>query len=207
MKTVLVTGAGALLGQGILRCLHFGNHPYHIITADPDYRAQGHCLGHKAYLIPMANDPAYMNAIEEIIAKEKVDALLVGTDIELPLFAAHKTQLEDRYPVKIVVSNTKVIDIANNKWLTAEFLKAHHFPYPLSALTTDKEAIAFLQANSNYPFFAKPVDGARYKGIKIIHKEKELAEICSYPNNLVVQELLSEAEGEFTTGCMVVDGK
>jgi carbamoyl-phosphate synthase large subunit len=31
--------------------------------------------------------------------------------------------------------------------------------------------------------------------------------VCSYANNLVVQELLSEEEGEFTTGCIVIDGR
>lgn len=44
-------------------------------------------------------------------------------------------------------------------------------------------------------------------GIKIIQGDEDLEEVCSYPNNLVVQEMLSEEEGEFTAGTMVVDGK
>lgn len=207
MKKILVTGAGALLGQGILRCLHFSKNNYYIITADPDYRAQGHCLGHKAYLIPFASDAKYMARIEEIIEKEKVDVVLIGTDIELPIFAESKKELEKKFPVKIVVSDSKVIEIANNKWLTAEFLKQNGFPYPLSALTTNKEDIKFLIQNCVYPLIAKPVDGARSKGIKIINSKEELESLCSYPNNLVVQELLSEEEGEFTTGCIVMDQK
>ncbi|MEP6465943.1 MAG: ATP-grasp domain-containing protein [Parafilimonas sp.] len=205
MKKILVTGAGALLGQGILRCLNFSKNNYYIITADPDHRGQGHCLGDKAYIIPFANDVAYINAIEKIIAEEKVDVVLIGTDVELPVFAEQKKQLEDKYPVKIVVSDSNVINIANNKWLTAEFLKENEFPYPLSALTSDLIKIDFLKSNAPYPFIAKPVDGARSKGIKIIQNEKELEEICSYKNNLVVQELLSEDEGEFTTGCIVLE--
>ncbi|MBD0298627.1 MAG: ATP-grasp domain-containing protein [Flavisolibacter sp.] len=206
MKNILVTGAGALLGQGILRCLHFSKNNYNIITADPDYRAQGHCLGNKAYIIPFANDPLYMNRIEEIIEKETVDAILIGTDVELPPFAKYKSELEEKYPINVIVSNRNVIDIANNKWLTAEFLRKNNFPYPVSALTTNKEAIAMLMQKSQFPFIAKPVDGARSKGIRILTSEKDLNDVCSYPNNLVVQELLSEEEGEFTTGCMVVGG-
>lgn len=207
MKNILVTGAGALLGQGILRCLHFSHNHYHIVTADPDYRAQGHCLGQVAYTIPFANDPAYISKIEKIIDEEKIDAVLVGTDIELPLFAERKTDLENKFPVKVIVSNPDVIKIANDKWLTAQFLKLNGFPYPVSALTSDKKNIEELKKTTAYPLIAKPVDGARSKGIKIINNEKDLNEVCSYANNLVVQELLSEEEGEFTTGCIVVDGR
>lgn len=207
MKRILVTGAGALLGQGILRCLENSSSDYYIITADPDYRAQGHSLGHKAYTIPMANDPGYLNSIEDIIGAERVDVLLIGTDVELPIFAQNKKRLEDTYQLKVIVSSLDVIEIANNKWLTAQFLQENGFPYPMSALTTDKGAIEELRSSRPFPFIAKPVDGARSKGIKIIENEIDLLEVCSYPNNLVVQEMIGEEEGEFTTGCMVVDGK
>jgi carbamoyl-phosphate synthase large subunit len=207
MKRILVTGAGALLGQGILRCLQFSARSYYIVTADPDYRAQGHCLGNKACLIPFANDPAYMPAIEKLIGEEKIDFVLIGTDVELPVFAANKQPLEEKFGCHVIVSSEEVIRIANDKWLTAEYLKAKGFPYPFSSLTSDKEGMQQLKTEAAYPYIAKPVDGARSKGIVILHNEKELEELEQYPNNLVVQELLSEKEGEFTTGCMVLDGK
>lgn len=196
-----------MLGQGILRSLKVSKNAYYIITADPDYRAQGHSLGHKAYLIPMATDPGYLPAVEDILQKEKVDAVLVGTDVELPVYAENKQRLEEQYHVKVVVSSPEVIRIANDKWLTAEFLKAHGFPYPVSALTTDKEALRELRQKSSFPYIAKPVDGARSKGLKVIENEQDLEEVCSYPNNLVVQEMIGEEEGEYTAGCIVVDGK
>ena len=34
-----------------------------------------------------------------------------------------------------------------------------------------------------------------------------LNEITSYPNNLVIQEFISGDEGEFTSGCVVLEGK
>ncbi|HVG40183.1 MAG TPA: ATP-grasp domain-containing protein [Chitinophagaceae bacterium] len=207
MKRILVTGAGALLGQGILRCLNICGSKYHIITADPDYRAQGHSLGQMAYIIPFANHPDYIKSIKDIIENEKVDAVLVGTDVELPIFAQYKQELETLFPVSVIVSNTEVVAIANDKWLTAKFLKENNFPYPLSALTSKNEEIEFLKENSTYPYIAKPIDGARSKGIVIINNEKDLEEVCSYKNNLVVQELLSEDNGEYTTGCIVLDGK
>lgn len=207
MKNILVTGAGALLGQGILRCLNFSNNSYNIISADPDVRSTGHALARKSYKIPFVRSKDYLKRIEEIIKKESINIILIGTDVELPIFAKEKLYLETKYKLKVVVSDTSVIEISNNKWLTSEFLRKHNFPYPQSALTSNHQKITYLKNNSKFPYIAKPVDGARSKGIEIINNEKDLEKVCSYENNLVVQEKIGDAEGEFTTGCIVINGK
>lgn len=207
MKKILVTGAGALLGQGILRSLNYSKNNYYIVSADPDVRSTGHALAQKSYVIPLATDQLYMGKITEIIEKEEIDLVLIGTDVELPIFAKHKEELEHKFPVRIAVSNEKAIEIANNKWLTAEFLRENNFPYPISALTSDNEQVQKLKQSASYPYIAKPVDGARSKGLKIINNEEDFQEVCSYENNLVVQEKIGDEEGEFTTGCLVVAGK
>lgn len=204
---ILVTGAGALLGQGILRCLRLSENKYKVITADPNPLSSGNWLGDKAYIIPIAKDEAYIPAIERIISEEGIDVVLVGTDVELPKFAQYRDELESKYGTRIVVASTQVIDIANNKWLTAEFLRTNNFPYPLSALTTDKDALMSLKSQAGLPLIAKPVDGARSVGFEIIKSEERLNQITSHANNLVVQEYLSNDEGEYTSGCIVYGGK
>lgn len=207
MKKILVTGAGALLGQGILRSVNFSKNSYYVVSADPGVRATGHALANKSYLIPKATDPSYLEKIEEIILKEDIDIIFIGTDVELPLFSKKKNYLENKYKLKVVVSDPDAVAISNNKWLTAEFLRKNNFPFPFSALTTDRDQIHNLLENTSFPYIAKPVDGARSKGIRTINNEEELEEICSYENNLVVQEKLKEDEGEFTTGCIVTKGE
>jgi carbamoyl-phosphate synthase large subunit len=86
-KNILVTGAGALLGQGILRVLQIATFDKKIYTADPDPRSSGHWLGDYALTIPKVNDVGYLDAIKKIIVDYKIDAILVGTDVELPVFA------------------------------------------------------------------------------------------------------------------------
>ena len=207
MKRILVTGAGALLGQGILRSLNYSKNKYYVVSADPDVRSTGHALADKSYVIPFAGDEKYLERIEGIIEEEQIDLVLIGTDVELPFFAGKKEYLERKFSVKVVVSKPRSIEIANNKWKTAQFLKENGFPYPVSALTTDKNAILELKETAGFPFIAKPVDGARSKGLRIINNNDDLEEICSYENNLVVQEKIGDEEGEFTTGCLVFNGK
>lgn len=207
MKKILVTGAGALLGQGILRSLNYSENNYYVVSADPDVRSTGHALAKKSFVIPLATEQSYIGKIKEIIEREEIDLVLIGTDVELPIFARYKDELERQFPVRIVVSNEKAIEIANNKWLTAEFLRNNNYPFPISALTVNKDQIENLKKSASYPYIAKPVDGARSKGLRIINNDEELQEACSFKNNLVVQEKIGDKEGEFTTGCLVVAGK
>lgn len=207
MKNILVTGAGAVLGQGILRSIQEYSSNFIIHTADPDYRSSGHWLGNKAHIVKMANDPEYLNSIENIIITEKIDIILIGTDTELPIFSTNKKRIEEKYGVIIVVSNSNVIEIANDKFLTAIFLKNNGFPFPISCMSYDQNGINFLKKLNNYPYIAKPIDGARSKGVELIKEEKDLNRVSSYENNLVIQEYIAETDGEFTSGCLVFNGK
>lgn len=101
---ILVTGAGALLGQGMLRCLNASNNNYYIVTADPENKSTGHALGNKAYRIPLARDSAYLKEIESILSQENIDVVLVGTDVELPILSKYQNQLEEKHSLKIVIS-------------------------------------------------------------------------------------------------------
>jgi carbamoyl-phosphate synthase large subunit len=207
MKNILVTGAGAVLGQGILRSLQEYSNDFIIHTADPDHRSSGHWLGNKAHTVKMANDPDYLNSIENIIQTEKIDIVLIGTDTELPIFSYNKKLLEEKYRVIIVVSNSKVIEIANDKFLTSNFLKNNGFHFPISYMSYDQDGISLLKEQNNYPYIAKPIDGARSKGVEIINDEKDLNRVTSYRNNLVIQEYIAETDGEFTSGCLVFNRK
>ncbi|RTZ00883.1 ATP-grasp domain-containing protein [Flavobacterium sp. RSP49] len=206
-KNILVTGAGALLGQGILRLLQVSDFSKKIFTADPDPRSTGHWLGDYAITIPKATDENYIEKIEEIVLEHKIDAILVGTDVELPIFSKYKTKLLNNYNCRVVISSEEVIEIANDKFLTASFLEKNNFPYPFSVMANNKNSLLEIETRLGFPLFAKPFDGARSIGIKKIENHDELMEIYDPRSNLVVQQFLSESEGEYTSGCTVVAGK
>ena len=207
IKNILVTGAGALLGQGILRLLQVADFPKKIFTADPDARSTGHWLGDYAVTIPKVNDANYLQEVEKIVLNHKIDAILVGTDVELPIMAANKNYFLEKYNCLVIVSSPEVIAIANDKFLTAEFLEKNNFPYPFSVMANKMENLIEIEQRFDYPLFAKPIDGARSIGIKKIENNAELFEIYDPNSNLVVQQYIPENQGEFTSGCVVIDGK
>lgn len=206
--TVMVTGAGALVGQGILRCLRMSAMApvLRIVTLDCDHRAAGHWLGDVAYTIPLASDPALVPRLAEIAGREGASFLFVGTDVELPVLSRERASLAANCGVQVVVSAPDVIEIADDKWLTADFLRREGFPYPLSARARDSAAVEALVHHAGYPLLAKPCRGARSVGVQRIDTKVELQAICATGQDYVIQELLPDQPGEYTAGCLVSGG-
>lgn len=196
---VLVTGAGSLVGQGILRLLNEIDRPLRIITADPDSRGAGHWLGNKCYLVPMAKDPNYGKSIEDLIIKENIDIIFVGTDTELTYFSNNKSHLESLGAI-VIVCSPEVVEIADDKFLTTIFLKDNGFAYPCSALASDKEECLKLIELCGLPLFGKPRRGARSVGARVIKTNQEYLEAQANEPDLIFQEFLPG--DEYTAGCI-----
>ncbi len=203
---VLVTGAGALVGQGALRLLRMMKRQVRIVTADPDHRAAGHWLGDKACVIPMARDPGFVAALERVVQAEKIDLLFVGTDVELGVFARERARFA-ALGARAVVGSPRVVEIADDKWLTAQFLKENGYASPRTALAGAAADCRALAAECGFPLFAKPRRGARSVGARAVKSAAELEGLLHPDSDLVVQEYLPDGPGEFTAGCVgAVDG-
>src|SRR4030095_3224785 len=98
---VLVTGAGALLGQGVFQSLLLSFDRYDIVAVDPDPRAVVFFWADKAYQVPLASSPDYIERIEFILAAEHPQVVLIGTDVELLVFARERERLEATYDTRI----------------------------------------------------------------------------------------------------------
>ncbi|WP_068078284.1 ATP-grasp domain-containing protein [Novosphingobium lentum] len=206
MTRVMVTGAGAVLGQGIIKSLRAGSMDARIIALDPSPLAPGLYWADEARIIPMASDPGYAAAMEALIEDEQPDAVLVGTDVELAIFAARRREWEARYATRIVVSDSRVVAIADDKYETAGFLAEHSLEFPLSALPEDGEALDALIREVGFPVVVKPRQGARAVGVSLANNRDQLAAALAGRNGLVVQQWAGPDDAEFTAGVLFFDG-
>ncbi len=200
---VLVTGAGAGVGQSIIKSLKLSNLKIRIISADNSHLAAGLYRSDAAYLIPKYDEKDYIPRIIEICKKERVNVVLIGTDVELGIIAKNKKYIESGTGAYAAVSHPETVAIADDKWKTAEFLKKNGFPYPRSWSGPNEKALEKLK----YPVIVKPRIGARSIGFKIINTRKELKAELSASPNLIVQELLSGENKEYTCGTLFLGGK
>lgn len=207
MTSVLVTGAGAVLGQGIIKSLRAATIPCKIIAVDPSPLSPGLYWADQAALVPMADTPDYPTAIEELLDTLRPDIVLVGTDVELGIFAARRQEWERKFATRILVSNPDTIEIADDKYATAQFLESHGLDHPASVLPEDREALEQLIATAGFPLIVKPRRGARAVGVSLVRNRTELAQALAGREGLVVQQLAGPDDQEYTAGVLFFDGE
>lgn len=200
---VLVTGAGALLGQGVIRSLlNARAASFEVIAADPSPLSAGLYWANERYLIPKAADPCFIRSVETVIAKTRPDLVIPGTDVELMALARERHRLEREYKTHVLVSAPEVIRIADDKYETFEFFQSHGFSPPDSCLPG---AEASLVDRVGFPLVVKPRIGARSVGVRLVRNEVELAEAIRSTHAPVIQECVGDDDGEYTAGVVYFD--
>lgn len=207
MTKIAVTGAGAVLGQGIIKSLKSASRDYEVFAFDPDPRSPGLYWGDAHGLLPMAKDPGYKAAVEAMLAREKPDAVLVGTDVELDIFAEHRAEWEARFNTQIVVSSPEIIAIADDKLKTARWLETNGLPFPKSVPGEDRNAVDGLVEEIGFPLIVKPRIGARAVGVSMVSNRAELDAALEGREGLVVQQWAGPDDQEYTAGALCFDGE
>lgn len=205
MTKVLITGAGALLGQEIFHSLKHTSliSDLFIGFADPSPLAVGLFWADASHSLPMASSDDYIDVLIDLLKSNNYHFLIPGTDVELPKISSARDQIESTTGCKVIVSSRNVIDIANDKFETASFLSSHEFypPKSWSAESILAEDFACLP----YPLIVKPRNGARSIGVLKIDCPEQLMPAILATDNPVIQECIGSPDTEFTAGSFSFD--
>ena len=204
-----VTGTGSLIGQAIIKCINISNLKNNIELTGFDY-VQGSvgsywCKQH--YILPDIfkkdeKEEIWLDEILNHIKKHQLKVLFIGIDFELPVFSRLKSFIEKETNCFVVVSSEDVIKIADDKYLTANFLKENNLPYPKS-FTKEEYKTGIL----NFPFILKPRIGFRSRGVSIIKSQAEFENAINTINEPVIQEFIGSIETEYTCGIIYLDNE
>lgn len=123
--------------------------------------------------VPAVYDPEYVNITLGICKDQKIDAVISLNDLELPVLAENKEKFE-ALGVKVIVSDPQVIDIAFDKYKTAQWVEALGLTAPKTyvRLADVKEALA--KGEIEFPLFMKPRWGSGSIGLESIADMEEL---------------------------------
>jgi carbamoyl-phosphate synthase large subunit len=201
---VVVTGAGALLGQGIIRSLGKHRPDVEIVALDPSPQAAGLYWTRRRHIVPMAASPEYAAAIDRILEVERPDAVLVGTDVELAFFAQNRERLEAAFGCHVVVSSPQVIGIADDKYQTYQLMRDHGFDPPETRLPDQAHELVELVG---FPLIVKPRVGARSVGVVRVDDAPALTDALRASAGLVVQECVGDESTEYTAGTITFGGQ
>lgn len=196
--TVLILGLGGNVSQGILKALRMSSLSTRTVGACVSPMSAGLFATDKAYLSPLAADPAFPDWLVETCRKERIDAVLSGSEAVLDVLAPRREELERAIDAVVLVSSPEAVEIGGDKLRTCAWLEAAGLNFPRYADPSDPAALERLGAEAGYPLIAKPRHGKSSAGILMLRSPADLGCVPSEAA-YVVEELLTG--DEFTAGC------
>ena len=123
--------------------------------------------------VPAVYDPKYIDITQDICKEQKIDALLCLNDLELPILAENKARFE-ALGVKVIVSGPSVIDIAFDKYKTAQWVGSLGLNAPKTYVRLEDTKKALAAGEISFPLFMKPRWGSGSIGLETIDDMEEL---------------------------------
>lgn len=191
---ILVTGCGGDIGQSIGKILLESKYTKNLYGIDISDENAAQFIYPNFSLGLRYTHPNYLESLEFFINKNSIDIIIPIAEPELRFFSSRN--IFDRIGnAKIIIASSLALEIGFDKYKTSEFLKKENLPFPKTILAKDVKNI------EQFPVILKSKTGS---GSKDIHVINNMDEYCFFTKNniedYIVQEFLSDEQGEFTCG-------
>jgi carbamoyl-phosphate synthase large subunit len=133
MKSIMVTGIGGVVGQGILRNIRAMGLDVPIIGVNVDPVSAGNHLCDQVFKVPFAHDPAYTPFMQSLIERCDVALVIPSTDYE----AYHLALGRDLLTATVAGSPAEVSGFCLDKYLNFQRFSEHGIPFAPSALPSE----------------------------------------------------------------------
>ena len=176
--TILLTGAGAPVMPGILRCLKAANDK-RLLLVGVDMNPFAACRAEfeAFYTVPAASQESFVEQLLDICEKESVALIIPCVTRELKKLAQCKLQFEQK-GIKIAVMERERLDIVNDKGKLLTWMKENGLPVPDFYLVENWEQMERAAYAVGWPekaFCAKAVQGNGSRAIRVIETAEALA--------------------------------
>jgi carbamoyl-phosphate synthase large subunit len=201
--TVLVTASGAPGTAALLRALRMnGERGVRIIGTDMSPQAVGRHFCDRFYVVPPGQDPAFVDAVLDIVRRENIDVVLPQSSFDLLGLA----EARDRFmATTVLISPPAAIRIANDKAETYMLLERIGLRAPAWRRATGARELAEAAQALGYPdrpLCFKPVFSSGSRGFRVLDATIDRARqlVDERPGNLAMRltdvvELLPDEGG------------
>lgn len=198
---ILVTGVGGDIGQSVVRCLRDSFPKAVIMGCDSEQYAAGMAMVDLFKHVPQVKDgrfeSAYMLALSRIADTGHVRYILPTTEPEIALLGRNR----DSGLPGVLINNQFALDTFFDKYETVLHLQRTGIPYP-ATYTADQ-----FDGQLEYPVLLKARKSWGGRGVTMISNQDELAYHRNRMEDAIVQEILGDADHEYTVGVFSDGGK
>lgn len=147
------------------------------------------------YKVPKYCEDNYIKELINVCKIEKVDLIIPLYEKEFQLLSDNRT-LFSEVGTKLILSNTEIIKITNDKSQSYNFLKENNILIPKCYSKEEIDGFIKKRCDEIFPLIIKPVDGMGSSNVFKINNFKELEFFRDYIKNNVIQDFI--VGNEFT---------
>lgn len=185
---VMVTGAGSGVGQGIIKALRLCGLPVTVVAADIAPLQAGLFRADEAVLIPRVEAPEAREEFPRILRHHGIDVLMIGSEFDLGFLSRHRKDIEADSGTLIIASPLETVNIANDKWLTTEFLRQNGLPHAAAILPANLDEALTAASSYSYPVVLKSRTGTSSRNVHIVRDEETLVRLFDQVPERMLQE-------------------
>jgi biotin carboxylase len=135
VRRILVTGGGGSAASNFVRSLRLAPEAVHVVATDHSPYHLELSPADARYLLPRASDPAYLDELNAVIERERVDLVHPQPDVEVWLLSLRREELA----APVFLPSHAVIELCQDKAAAARAIEAAGVPAPL-AIRGDTES-------------------------------------------------------------------
>ena len=168
MTTILLSAAGAPGAARLIRALkENGERETRVVGTDMNVNSIGAHLCDAFHVVPAGSDPAYPDAILELVDRESVDVVLPQSSFDLDALSVRR----DEFSVPVLVSGPDTVFRSNDKAETYAFLQRIGVPtveFRRVAGAREVDTAARELGYPDRPVCFKPVFSSGSRGFRIL---------------------------------------
>ena len=187
---MLVTGAGSGVGQGIIKALRISKLPITIVGSDIALMNAALYRADEALLIPKVEYHESLGIFIDLFKENDIHVVMIGSEFEVKFFSENKKYIETVTNTKVIVAPSRTVEIADDKWLTVEFLKEHGLPYPETIVPLNLEHALEAAGNLGYPLMLKARQGTSSRHVYLVQNATELKKLFSITPLPLLQKVI-----------------
>ena len=147
----------------------------------------------RQFLVKPTGDPGYIRQLLSIVKSNGVRLLIPTVDLDLKPLAQNQAKFAAA-GCRVLVSNTEVINICQDKRRTYRFLAANGFDSPVTLSVRSTLAGKGTAGKLGWPVVVKPWDGSAKKGTAVVHNRSELRVFAKRIPKPICQEYVEGRE-------------
>ena len=194
----MISGAGAVIGQGIISSLRTVQCEYRLVSIDANPNSVGFQWSDAHYVVPRVDEASWGECLVDICKKEEVRLILPGIEQDVKALIKIREQLKESTKAFALLNSFHALEVGFDKWKLYQLVRQHNITVPQTWLLSDIDSQSCCEFS--YPMLLKPRAGMAAKGIyRVEDKETFLfwaKRVCS--QDYIIQESVGDENEEYT---------